>query len=176
MIFKETILKGAFVIDIEAIEDRRGFFARSWCKLEFEAAGLLSDFVQHNMGYSIREGTVRGLHYQIEPYQEVKVVRCTRGAIYDVIVDLQPDSATYKKWFGIELSALNHKMLYVPKGFAHGYQTLSDDSEIHYLTSEIYHADFAKGHRYDDPAFGIQWPIEISLISDQDLSWPRYVL
>jgi dTDP-4-dehydrorhamnose 3,5-epimerase len=174
MIFTQTGLPGAYSIDIERREDARGFFARSWCAQEFEAHALNPRMVQSNIGFSIKKGTLRGMHYQIAPDAEAKLVRCTAGAIYDVIVDLRPDSATHKQWVGLELSADNHRMLYVPEGFAHGYQTLVDNTEIYYQTSQFYAPASARGVRYDDPVFGIAWPLQVAVISDADAGWPDY--
>jgi dTDP-4-dehydrorhamnose 3,5-epimerase len=176
MIFTETKLPGAFIIEIEKREDERGFFARAWCKKEFEAYGLNLDWVQANLAFSKRRGTLRGMHYQVAPYEEAKLMRCIRGAIYDVIIDLRPDSPTYKQWLGGELTADNHKMLYVPEGFAHGYQTLMDNIETFYQVSQFYSPESERGLRYDDPAFGIEWPIDVQVISDKDKSWPDYLL
>lgn len=174
MIFEETKLKGAFIIELEKIEDTRGFFARAWCQEEFEAHGLNTNWVQANLVFSERWGTLRGLHYQIAPHEEAKLMRCIRGAIYDVIVDLRPESPTYKQWLGVELTADNHRMLYVPGGFAHGYQTLMDDNETFYPVSHFYAPGFERGIRWDDPAFGIEWPLDVQVISDKDTSWPDY--
>jgi len=174
MIFTETKLKGAYILDLDRREDARGFFARTWCRKEFEDHGLWSQLVQINLGFSSKKGTLRGMHYQIAPYQEVKVVRCTMGAICDVIIDLRTDSPTHKQWTSVELTAGNHRMIYVPEGFAHGYQSLVDDTEIYYQTSQFYHPDFARGRRYNDPAFGIKWPLPVARISNQDISWPDY--
>lgn len=168
MIFRETRLKGAFIIDMEPSADARGFFARAWCQREFAAHGLKSRFVQCNISYNIKKGTLRGMHYQIAPYAEAKVVRCTRGAIYDVIIDLRPDSLTYKQWVAVELTAENYRMLYVPEGFAHGFQTLKDDTEVFYQMSEFYHPECARGVRWDDEAFGIEWPQSVLILSDKD--------
>jgi dTDP-4-dehydrorhamnose 3,5-epimerase len=176
MIFTETKLPGVFIIKIEKREDERGFFARAWCKKEFEAHGLNLDWVQANLAFSKRRGTLRGLHYQIAPYEEAKLMRCIRGAIYDVIIDLRPESPTYKRWLGVELTADNHKMLYVPEGFAHGYQTLMDNTETFYQASQFYSPESERGLRYDDPAFAIEWPIDVQVISDKDKSWPDYLL
>ena len=140
------------------------------------AYGLMSDFVQSNIGFSKQRSTLRGMHYQMAPYAEAKLVRCTMGAIYDVIVDLRPHSSTYKQWIGVELSADNYKMLYVPEGCAHGYQTLVDNTEIFYQASQFYVPEFARGVRYDDPAFGIKWSMEVQVISDTDKSWKPYLL
>lgn len=176
MIFAETKLPGAFIIEVERLEDERGFFARAWCKKEFEAHSLNSDWAQANLAFSRRRGTLRGLHYQVAPYEEAKLVRCIRGAIYDVIVDLRPESPTYRQWLGVELTADNHKMLYVPEGFAHGYQTLADNTETFYQVSQFYSPESERGLRYDDPAFGIEWPIDVQVISDKDKSWSDYSL
>ena len=168
MIFRETLLKEAYVIELEAIEDERGFFARSWCSKEFERYGLNPHLVQCNISYNKKKGTLRGMHFQAAPHEEAKLVRCTRGAIYDVILDLRVESATYKKWISVELTADNRKMLYVPEGFAHGFQTLEDDSEVFYQMSTFYHPDSAKGVRWNDPEFGIEWPDRAPIISDRD--------
>ena len=175
MIFTETKLKGAFVIDVEKREDDRGFFSRAWCAKEFEAYGLALCVVQCNINFSKKKGTVRGLHYQIEPYAEIKVIRCTKGAIYDVIIDLRPDSATCKQWVGVELSADNHRMLYVPEGFAHGYQTLEDNTEVFYPVSAFYLPEGERGVRWDDRSFEIKWPeADERIMSAKDRSWPDY--
>ena len=174
MIFTETPLAGAYIIDLEPRTDHRGFFARIWCQDEMAQHGLKGEIVQSNLGFSLKKGTLRGLHFQTAPYAEVKTVRCTRGAVYDVIVDLRPDSKTYKQWFGIELTPDNHKAIYVPEGFAQGWLALTDNSEIYYHTTQRYAPSAASGIRYDDPAFGIEWPIPITVISDQDRSWPDY--
>jgi len=176
MEFIETKLKGAFLVSIRKIEDRRGFFARGWCEEELASHGLTAHMVQLNVAFSSTKGTLRGLHYQAPPYQEAKLVRCTRGAIFDVMVDLRPESPTHRQWFGAELSADNALMLYVPEGFAHGYQTLVDNTEMYYLTSARYAADAASGVRYNDPAFDISWPLAVSVISDADAGWPDYVV
>jgi dTDP-4-dehydrorhamnose 3,5-epimerase len=172
VIFTETDVAGSFVIDLERRGDERGFFARSWCAAEFEAVGLNPEVAQINVGCSQKKGTLRGMHYQHAPYGEVKIVRCTRGAVFDVVLDLRPESATHRRWWGTELTAENRRMLYVPEGCAHGYQTLEDDCEITYLASVPFAPDHARGVRYDDPAFGILWPLAVSVISDQDRTWP----
>jgi len=172
MIFQEAPLPGAYVIEQKRIEDHRGFFARVWCKREFQQHGLKDEFVQSNVGFNLRKGTVRGLHFQKAPHAEVKVLRCTRGAIFDVIVDLRPESPTYKHWFGIELTEENGKMIYIPEGFATGYMALRDETEINYHTSEYFDPGTATGVRYNDPAFGIEWPLAVAAISDQDRQWP----
>ena len=175
MIFKETRLKGAFIIELEPIKDHRGFFARSGCKKEFEAHGLESDFAQANITFSPRKGVLRGLHYQIVPYEEIKLVRCTRGAIFDVIIDLRPGSPTYKQWLGTELTADNHKMIYIPAGFAHGYQIQADKTEVFYQVTQFYAPGHERGIRWDDPAFKIQWPrVEKRIVSEKDKSWRDY--
>ena len=168
MIFEETKLKGAFIIKLEKREDERGFFARSWCQNEFNEHGLNAHIVQCNISYSKKKGTLRGMHFQAYPYEEVKMLRCVSGAIYDVIIDLRRDSATCYQWFAVELNSDNYKMLYVPQGFAHGYQTLEDDTVVFYQMSEFYHQECERGVRWDDPAFGIEWPIENHIISSKD--------
>jgi dTDP-4-dehydrorhamnose 3,5-epimerase len=174
MEFTETSIKGAFLISMNRIEDDRGFFARGWCRDEFSKHGLIGEMVQLNVGFSHRKGTLRGLHYQRSPHQEAKLVRCTRGAIFDVVVDCRIDSPTHRQWFGAELSAANGTMLYAPEGCAHGYLTLMDDTETYYLTSNYYAAASATGVRYDDRAFGISWPIPATVISKADREWPDY--
>ena len=172
MKFRECEVAGAWVIEPTPLEDQRGRFMRAWCQREFAEHAI--DFVplQANMAFSIRKGTIRGLHYQALPALEAKLVRCTRGAIFDVVVDLRPGSPTYRSWYGTFLSADNGHMLYVPEGCAHGCQSMEDDAEIYYLTSAVYSPDDARGVRYDDPAFEIRWPLPVSSISDQDCSWP----
>lgn len=174
MIFEKTKLRDAYLIEIEKRSDQRGFFARMWCRKEFEEHGLASQVVQTNISYNVKKGTIRGMHFQIDPYQETKLVRCTRGAIYDVIIDLRRDSPTYGEWTGVELSADNYRMLYVPKNFAHGYQTLADDTEVAYQVTEFYTPGAERGLRHDDPVFGIVWPLPVSFISDKDRSWPAH--
>jgi dTDP-4-dehydrorhamnose 3,5-epimerase len=175
MVFEETRLRGAYVLELKRLEDERGFFARSWCRRELEEHGLAGCIAQANVSFSRSKGTLRGLHYQVEPFAETKLIRCTRGALYDVIVDLRPESPTYKQWFGIELTADNHKMIYVPESFAHGMITLTDDTEATYNVSEFYTPNAERGYRYDDPAFGIEWPIEVRVISAKDQSWSAFV-
>lgn len=174
MKFHPTPLEGACIIELDRLEDERGFFARSFCEREFAAHGLNPRVVQGNVSYNRLKGMLRGLHYQAEPHPEAKSVRCTRGAIWDVIVDLRPGSATFKRWHGVELSADNRRALYVPEGFAHGFQTLSDDSEVLYLMSEFYRPEAARGVRWDDPAFGITWPIADPLLSERDRGLPFF--
>lgn len=174
MIFHETTLKDAWLIDIEPRGDDRGFFARTFCAKEFAAHGLLTDFVQQNLSHSAHKGTLRGMHRQLAPHEEAKVVRCLKGALFDAIIDLRPDSPTYMKWEGFELSADNKRALYVPPGFGHGFQTLTDDVEANYLVSAYYAPDAEAGVRWNDPAFGIEWPLEPTVISDKDQSWADY--
>jgi dTDP-4-dehydrorhamnose 3,5-epimerase len=172
MIFRETELSGVFIIEPEIIEDERGFFACSWTQNEFEQRGLNPHLVQCNISFNIRRGTVRGMHFQSEPHAEVKLVRCTRGAIYDVAVDLRHDSRTRYRGIAAELTSENHRMLYIPEGFAHGYQTLTDNTEIFYQMSEYYHPESAGGVRWNDPAFNIAWPLPVSVIAQRDATYP----
>ena len=172
MEFIETGLKGAFKIRQKKIEDHRGYFARAWCREEFIQHGLNSNMLQLNTAFSFQRGTVRGMHYQEKPHEEAKLIRCTRGAIYDVIVDLRPDSPTRGQWHGEELTSSNGTMLYAPEGFAHGYQTLLNDTEMYYMTSAFYASGAARGVRYDAVALGILWPLPVTVISEQDRKWP----
>ena len=174
MRFTETAVVGAFVIDVDVINDHRGFFGRIWCQRDFMARGLKAEIAQINVGFGKTNGTLRGLHYQVAPHEEVKVARCTQGSLYDVVLDLRPESPTYKLWAGVNLTADNHRMLYIPEGCAHGYLTLEENTELSYSTSALYNPDSATGVRYDDPMFGIRWPGEAEVISDRDLSWPLY--
>jgi dTDP-4-dehydrorhamnose 3,5-epimerase len=174
--FTETPVVGAYVIDVNRIGDERGFFGRLWCEKEFADHGLVSHIKQSNIGFSPLLGTLRGLHYQMPPYQEVKIVRCTRGAVYDVVVDLRADSPSFKRWYGLELNPGNASMLYVPEGCATGYLTLRDESEIYYHTSEFYAPQHATGVKYDDPVFAIKWPGDIKVLSDNDKNWPYFSL
>lgn len=174
MIFTETKLKGAFIIEPERLDDERGFFARTWCQREFEARGLNTRLVQCNISFNKKKGTLRGMHYQAKPYEEAKLVRCTLGAIYDVIIDLYPDSPTFKQWVAVELNAENRKMFYIPEGMAHGFQTLADNTEVFYQMSEFYYPDYARGIRWNDPSFGIEWPIKQIIISSRDKSYPIF--
>ncbi|RMF91732.1 MAG: dTDP-4-dehydrorhamnose 3,5-epimerase [Nitrospinota bacterium] len=176
MIFTETRLPGAYIITLEKREDERGFFARTWCQQEFAAHGLNPRVVQCNLSFNKQKGTLRGMHYQIAPYAESKLVRCTRGAIYDVIIDLRPDSPTHRQWIGVRLCADDYTMLYVPEHFAHGFQTLEDSSEVTYQVSQFYTPTAERGVRYDDPAFGIEWPLAVQTISEKDKHWPDYTL
>ena len=172
MRFMETRVVGARVIDPTPHIDERGRFVRAWCTREFSEQGL--DFlpVQTNMGFSLRKGTIRGMHLQMAPAPEAKLIRCTRGSMFDVVLDLRPNSASYGKWHGEELSAENGRMLYVPEHCAHGYQTLEDHTEMYYMTSQFYTPSAACGVRFDDPAFGIKWPLPATAVSEQDLGWP----
>jgi dTDP-4-dehydrorhamnose 3,5-epimerase len=172
MIFQETSLPGAFVIEPERFEDERGFFARTWCRREFAQRGLSVELAQCNTSFNTKKGTLRGMHFQVAPHAEIKLVRCTRGAIYDAIIDLRPDSPAYRRWFAVELTAENLRQLYIPAGFAHGFQTLADGSEVFYQMSEFYHPDSARGVRWDDPALGIIWPLPVSVISPRDRTYP----
>jgi dTDP-4-dehydrorhamnose 3,5-epimerase len=175
VIFEQTRLSGAFFVDLERREDSRGFFARTWCANEFADHGLTTEVVQANISFNPRQGTLRGMHFQRAPHAETKLVRCTRGAIYDVVVDLRRDSDTYKEWVGVELSADNRRALFVPEGFAHGYQTLVPDAEVFYQVSEYYTPGAEGGVRWDDPAFGIEWPDpDDAFLSDKDRSWPDF--
>lgn len=177
MLFLETRLKGAYLIDIEPYEDQRGFFARSWCQDEFAKHGLNPRLVQCNITFNKKLGTLRGMHYQIAPYAEAKLVRCTMGAIFDVIIDLRRDSPTYKQWISVTLSAENHRAIYIPEYFAHGYQTLVDNTEVFYQMSEFYYPECARGIRWDDPAFGIIWPdVAQRVISEKDLLYEDYAV
>lgn len=174
MLFTETDLKGAYIVDLERREDERGFFARSWCAEEFENTGLNPRLFQCNVSFNKKQGTLRGMHYQVEPYAEAKLVRCTMGIIYDVIIDLRPGSPTFKTWFGVELSAENRRALYVPVGFAHGFQTLVDNAEVFYQMSEFFHPQCARGIRWNDPVFDIKWPIETPILSPRDREYGDY--
>jgi dTDP-4-dehydrorhamnose 3,5-epimerase len=175
MIFSPTEVKGAFIIDLEKREDERGFFARAFCQREFEQHGLTSHMVQCNLSFNHKKGTLRGMHYQAAPHGETKLVRCIRGEIYDVIIDLRADSPTAMKWVGVELSAENHRMLYVPGGCAHGFQTLTDNSEVFYLVSEFYTPAAERGARWNDHAFNIRWPeVAQRTVSPKDASWPDF--
>ena len=172
MIFTETPLAGAFVIDVEPIGDARGFFARAFDAREFESRGMRPGVVQCNVSYNHVRGTLRGMHMQVPPATEPKLVRCTRGAIHDVIVDMRPGSPTYLHHFGVELTAENRRQLYVPDMFAHGYLTLTDGAEVAYNVGEYYTPGYERGLRHDDPALGIEWPVPVAVISDKDRAWP----
>lgn len=174
MVFTETPLSGAFVIDIDPIRDERGFFARTWASDEFERRGLDATLVQCNLSWNKRKGTLRGMHFQRGPFEEVKIVRCTRGALLDVVIDLRRDSPTFCQWTSVALDADSRRMLYVPKGFAHGYQTLTDDVEVYYHVSTPYEPAHATGVPWNDPAFAIEWPLEPTVISEKDRTWPSF--
>lgn len=174
MRFSSTTLSDALLVTLEPAHDDRGFFARSFNVEEFACRGLETNFPQHSVSYSERAGTLRGMHYQLDPASEVKLVRCTRGLVHDVIVDIRRQSPTYGKWHAFTLSAENRSQLYIPKGFAHGFQTLSDNVEMNYLISEPYQPELARGFRYDDSTFAIDWPLSVTAISRKDLEWPRF--
>lgn len=174
MMLEETPLKGALVIDPERQEDERGFFARTWDRIEFEARGLNPKLVQCSVSFNSKKGTLRGMHYQAKPHEEARLVRCTMGAVYDVIIDLRRDSPTFTKWLGFELTADNHRMIYIPEGFAHGFLTLNDRAEVFYQMSHIYVPDSARGVRWNDPTFGIRWPSAVRVISDRDRDYPDF--
>lgn len=174
MHFEETTLPGAWLIIPEPIRDDRGFFARTFCVRELAEHALETNFVQHSASVSHRKGTLRGMHFQKDPYGEVKIVTCINGAILDVIIDLRPTSPTFRKWQAFELSDENRHRLYIPKGFAHGFQTLTDEVELAYLISAFFEPSASTGVRYDDPAFGIEWPLPVSVISEKDKAWPEF--
>jgi dTDP-4-dehydrorhamnose 3,5-epimerase len=174
MIFNETPLNGAYTVDLERRGDDRGFFARAFCQKEFAEQGLETNFVQMNNSLSTKAGVLRGLHFQRPPSAEVKLVRCVSGALFDFIVDLRPDSPSFKQWYGAELTAANRRMMYVPRGFAHAFVTLTDDTEALYLVSAFYDPASEGGMRYDDPEIGISLPIAISEMSEKDRSWPDF--
>ncbi len=172
MIFRASELAGAFLIELELHRDERGFFARSFCAETFAAHGLATRFVQSNVSFNARRGTLRGMHWQAAPHAEAKLVRCTAGALFDVIVDLRPGSPTHRRWAGFELDARNRRLLYVPEGFAHGFITLEPGTEIFYEMSAVHRPEAARGFRYDDPAVGIEWPIPPACLSDRDAALP----
>jgi dTDP-4-dehydrorhamnose 3,5-epimerase len=197
MLFTETKLKGAYIVDIEKLEDERGFFARSYCYREFEEHGLNPRLVQCNISFNLKKGTLRGMHYQAAPYEEARLVRCVRGSIYDVIIDIRPGSATYCQWIAVELAAPcsqltaqgsppaahcsqltahSYTMLYIPEGFAHGFLTMEDNTEVFYQMSEFHAPDYARGFRWNDPGFRIKWPDDVKVISDRDRSYPDFSL
>jgi dTDP-4-dehydrorhamnose 3,5-epimerase len=175
LIFTETKLAGAFVIELERRSDQRGFFSRTFCQQEFEAHGLNPKVVQCNVSFNERKGTLRGMHYQAAPFAEAKLVRCTSGSIHDVIIDLRPASTTFMHYFAVELSAENRRMLYIPEDFAHGFQTLQDDTEVFYQMAQRYSAEHARGVRWNDPAFGIEWPEGERIIIERDQKYPDFV-
>ena len=175
MKYTETKILGAFIIEPEKMEDERGYFIRGWCKSQFDARGLASNFVQFNISSSKKAGTMRGLHYQIPPHQETKLIRCTKGALYDVIIDLRMKSPTYMQWLGVELRADTYKMLYIPEGLAHGFLTLEDNTEVFYPASQIYYPLSERGIRWNDPNFDIKWPkTDVRILSEKDKNWPDY--
>ncbi len=174
MIFTETKLKGAYIIEIKQLSDERGFFGRSWCKREMEEHGLNGNVVQANTSLSKLKGTMRGMHYQKHPYEETKFLRCTKGAIYDVIVDLRKDSPTFLQWIGVELTEDNYKMIYVPEKFAHGFVTLTDNSEVTYLVTQFYTPGAEAGLRYNDEKLNIQWPVPVKVVSEKDKTHPDF--
>jgi dTDP-4-dehydrorhamnose 3,5-epimerase len=174
MKFVETHLKDVYVIELEEIADSRGFFARTFCGREFEKHGLKPTVAQANLSFNHKKGTLRGMHYQTRPAAETKLVRCTAGAIFDVIIDLRPESPSYQQHFGVELTAHNRRALYVPELFAHGYLTLTDGAEVVYQVGEFYSPGYERGIRYDDPKFNIAWPVPIEVISDKDAKWAPY--
>lgn len=175
MIIEETKLSGAYIIELEKLEDNRGFFARSFCENEFARSGLNNNYKQSNLSFNNFKGTLRGMHMQLEPYSEVKLVRCVRGAIFDVIIDLREESKTFTQWMSVELTQENRKTLYIPERFAHGFLTLDDKTEVFYQMSEEYKPDVASGVKFDDPIFNIQWPpLNELIISDRDKAWPDF--
>lgn len=174
MIFHETKLAGVFEVIPEPTADQRGFFARTWCAREFAEHRLSSKLVQCSISSNVKKGTLRGIHYQVAPHAEIKIVRCTQGAIFDVAVDLRPHSPTFRQWVGITLTAANHEMLYIPEGCAHGFLTLDDNTEIFYQMSEFYNAESARGARWDDPAFQIAWPAKPIVMSERDRTYPNF--
>ncbi len=175
MKFTPTKISGAYLIEIEPLTDERGFFARSFCANEFQQQGLNTNFVQSSVSFTAQKGTIRGMHYQVAPDTETKLVRCTKGAIYDVILDLRPESPTFKQWVATELTADNHQMFYIPSGCAHGLQTLVDDTEVFYQMAGVYNANSARGVRWNDPAFRLEMPLAVSVINDRDRSYPDFV-
>lgn len=174
LIFTETKLSGAFIIDVEKISDERGFFARVWDKNIFEKNTLNINLVQCNISFNKKRGTVRGMHYQEHPYQEAKLIRCTKGSVYEVMIDLRKDSKTYRKWESVELHSDQHRMLYVPEGFALGFQTLEDDTELFYQMSQFYMPGFSRGIRWNDESFRIKWPLEVTVISKKDMLYSDF--
>jgi dTDP-4-dehydrorhamnose 3,5-epimerase len=172
--FVRTELEGAYIVEPERREDERGFFARTWCRDELAAEGLVTDLAQCSISRNTHAGTLRGMHFQTAPHEEVKLVRCTTGAVHDVIVDLRPGSPTHARWIAVELDAERANALYIPKGFAHGFQSLVDGAEVLYMISDAYAPEAASGVRFDDPAFGICWPLPVRVISERDRAWPDY--
>jgi dTDP-4-dehydrorhamnose 3,5-epimerase len=175
VIFAETELKGVFIVEVDKLVDARGFFARVWCEQELRGQDLNPRIAQCSISFNHKRGTLRGMHYQVAPHEEAKLVRCTAGAIYDVVLDLRPDSSTYTRWTSVELTALNRRMMYIPEGCAHGFQTLEDETEVLYLISQVYDAASARGVRWNDPAFSIEWPAANRTLSDRDRTYPDFV-
>jgi dTDP-4-dehydrorhamnose 3,5-epimerase len=175
VIFTETNLRGVLIIEPQRYEDERGHFARTWCRREFGERGLNTDLAQCSVSFNKKKGTLRGIHYQAAPHEEAKLVRCTRGAIHDVVLDLRADSPTFTQWISAELSVADGRMLYIPEGYAHGFQTLADDTEVFYQISEFFHPDLTRGVRWNDPAFAIRWPLSPSVMSARDLSYPDFI-
>jgi dTDP-4-dehydrorhamnose 3,5-epimerase len=169
--FLETTIAGLYIVEIEPLTDDRGFFARSFCARDFQALGLETTVAQCNISFNKKAGTLRGLHFQAFPHEEAKLIRCTRGSVYDVAIDIRPNSRTYLKWFAAELNSENRRMMFIPRGFAHGFQTLVDESEVFYLMSEFYHPESGRGLCWDDPVLGITWPLTDPIISDKDRSY-----
>ena len=174
MRFLDTPIPGVFVIEAEPRADERGYFARTFCKQEFSDRSLCTEWVQISTSFNRRRGTLRGMHFQDAPFAEIKLVRCTRGAVYDVALDLRPHSPAYRQWFAADLTADNGRMMYIPKGVAHGFQSLADDSEVLYNIGEYYHPEASRGVRWDDPAFGIVWPVANPILSPKDQTWPDH--
>jgi dTDP-4-dehydrorhamnose 3,5-epimerase len=174
MIFIETELQGVYIVDLEFHRDERGFFGRTWCQNEFKERGLNPNLVQCNISYNAKRGTLRGMHYQTDPYQEAKLVRCTSGKIYDAVIDLRPDSITFKRWLAFTLTENSYRAIYIPEGFAHGFQTLEDNTEVFYQMSEFFHPEAARGVRWNDPEFHVEWPIETTIISEKDQNYPNW--
>jgi dTDP-4-dehydrorhamnose 3,5-epimerase len=174
MEFLKTKLPGVFEVHIEAKLDERGFFARTWCQQEFETQGLAAKLAQCSLSFNKRKGTLRGMHYQVAPHEETKLIRCTQGAIYDVVLDLRPQSPSFQEWIAVELTAEKRNMIYVPQGCAHGFLTLEDQSEVTYQMSEFQNPESARGVRWDDPAFQIQWPAKVEVISERDRNYPNF--
>jgi dTDP-4-dehydrorhamnose 3,5-epimerase len=175
MIFTATKLKHVFIVEPERLEDERGFFARTWCQREFAAYGLNPQWVQCNISFNSKQGTLRGMHYQSAPQEEAKLVRCTMGAVYDVVIDPCPDSPTFAQWLAVELTAENRRMLYIPEGFAHGFLTLADNTEVFYHMSAFYDPDCARGIRWSDPTFDVRWPAEVRVMSARDQNYPDFI-
>ncbi|MFO0902210.1 MAG: dTDP-4-dehydrorhamnose 3,5-epimerase [Pirellulales bacterium] len=174
MRFVPTKLAGAYLVELEPVQDERGCFARTWCRRTFADQGLVADLVQCSMSHNRRRGTLRGMHFQRAPHEETKLVRCSRGAVFDVIIDLRPDSPTFRQWAGFELTADNFRSLYIPPGLAHGFQTLADEVDVSYMMSNWHESASASGVRWNDPAFGIEWPLTPSVISDRDRNYSDF--